>query len=97
MAQPLTVIRGLERELDETGQHLGRLIGQSIDGRKNELGTLAAQLEMMNPLSVLARGYSLTSDENGRLIVDSKQVSVGDRITSRLGNGLFNSRIEEIE
>ena len=97
MAQPLTVIRGLERELDDTGQQLERLIGQTIDGRKNELGTLAAQLEMMNPLSVLARGYSLTTDENGQLIVDSKKVSIGGKITSRLGKGLLISRIEEIE
>ncbi len=97
IAQPLATIRAFERDLDETGQRVRRLIGQKVDASKNEMKTLTAQLEMMNPLSVLARGYSLTTDENGQLVVDSKQVAIGDKIASRLGQGSLVSRIEKIQ
>lgn len=97
ISQPLTRIRTLERELDETGQFLQRLIGQKIEDGNNRLTTLAAQLETMNPLSVLARGYSLTADKNGRSVVASKQVAIGDKIISRLSKGRLTSRVEEVE
>ncbi len=97
IAQPLATIRAFERDLDEAGQRVRRLMGQKVDASKNEMKTLTAQLEMMNPLSVLARGYSLTTDENGQLVVDSKQVAIGDKIASRLGQGSLVSRIEKIQ
>lgn len=97
ISQPLSRIRTLERELDETGQLIQRLIGQKIKDGNNRLATLAAQLETMNPLSVLARGYSLTTDKYNQSVVDSKQVAIGDKIISRLSNGRLTSRIEEVE
>ena len=45
---------------------------------------LAAALDAMSPLKVLARGYSMAKREDGQIIKSATDVSSGDRITVRL-------------
>ncbi len=56
----------------------------------------AGRLHALSPLAVLDRGYSITFDEAGRIVKESKQVQVGDRVKTRLARGQMTSRVEEI-
>jgi exodeoxyribonuclease VII large subunit len=54
-------------------------------------------LEVLNPLSVLARGFSLTQRLPDRqIVVDSRQVAAGDRISTKLSRGSIISCVEEV-
>lgn len=68
---------------------------------RNQLKLIALEnrLSALNPRSVLNRGYSMTVNERtGRLLVDSGQVQMGDRLTTELAKGRkVHSRVEEIE
>ncbi|MBI3466157.1 MAG: hypothetical protein HY000_24350, partial [Planctomycetes bacterium] len=58
---------------------------------------LAAKLDALSPLLVLARGYSLTQRlPDGRLIRDASELQVGDQIATRFAAGRAISRIEEV-
>lgn len=59
------------------------------------LDAAARETEALSPLSILSRGYSVTTDSSGRVIHDAMDVSPGDMITTRLGKGLLVSRVED--
>jgi exodeoxyribonuclease VII large subunit len=59
-----------------------------------QISELAARLQNVSPVEVLARGYSMTLDGRGKPIRDYRQVAEGDRITTELSRGRLHSRVE---
>ena len=57
---------------------------------------LAARLHTLSPLAVLERGYALVMDAKGGVVRSAKQVTAGDAVTTRLSDGTFTSRVEDI-
>ena len=66
-----------------------------LERRHAALAERAARLEALSPLGVLARGYSLTETEEGRLVRAVGEVTPGTRIVTRLADGSILSRVEE--
>lgn len=60
-----------------------RLLSQ----RQARLDTLAQHLSYLDPRQVLARGYSLVQDEQGRVVVDSAQLKAGDELNITFAQG----------
>jgi exodeoxyribonuclease VII large subunit len=48
----------------------------------------------LNPLAVLQRGYAVVTRPDGGLVVSASQVTPGDAIRVRLGDGGFPARVE---
>jgi exodeoxyribonuclease VII large subunit len=48
-------------------------------------------LETLGPDAVLARGFSLTTDADGRTITDAEKVRAGDKLVTRLAKGSVTS------
>jgi exodeoxyribonuclease VII large subunit len=66
----------------------------NLDARKHQLTCLAASLEALSPLAVLARGYSLTFQADGKTLVHStRDIQPDDLIHSRLAAGYLISRV----
>jgi len=66
----------------------------AIKGRADALRALTARLEAVAPERTLARGYSITLDDEGRPVRDASTLSDGARITTRLERGTVRSRVE---
>jgi len=94
LRKPLDRIRFTSVELDRLNQRLQQSMEQSLTHHRRDVAELAARLDSINPLSVLARGYSLTSNAKGGLLKDANQVSIGDQIKTRLANGDIVSVVE---
>jgi exodeoxyribonuclease VII large subunit len=93
VANPL---RTAGTHLDNLSDRLARALGRDLDRKRERLRGLTAQLEALSPLSVLARGYSLTQDaERGLIIRSWDQVQPGELIRTRLATGVVLSRVEE--
>ncbi|HEX8198951.1 MAG TPA: exodeoxyribonuclease VII large subunit [Isosphaeraceae bacterium] len=91
VAQSRAALEGLANRAD-------RAIRLDLDRRRDRLARLAAQLEALSPLAVLARGYSLTLAPDGATVLRSAAaVRPGDVIQTRLGNGRIFSRVETTE
>ena len=72
-------------------------IRRALDSRRHRLARLAAGLEALSPLAVLARGYSLTFADDSEIPLRSpKDVRPGDLIRTRLAEGTIVSRVEEV-
>ena len=80
-------LHGLQGTLNTSIQHLLRETTDRVHG-------LAGQLHALSPLSVLDRGYSITFDEQGRILKKASQVKPGDRLRTRLHEGEIHSKVE---
>jgi exodeoxyribonuclease VII large subunit len=82
--------------LDHLADRARRALGRDLDGRRHRLARLAASLDALSPLAVLARGYSLTFSADGATLLRSAaEVQPGDLIQTRLAAGRLTSRVEE--
>ena len=85
--------------LQDKQDHLrGRLINAvrtSHRQRQAKLDALMQHLGLLNPERVLARGYSLVQDENGRLVSDVHSLIVGDELNIVFGKGWARARVED--
>ena len=58
-----------------------------IDKKKLMLESITTNLNAISPLAVLDRGYAIVMNENGQALKSSKDIKVGDTVTTRLGDG----------
>ena len=81
--------------LDQLAQRARQALEHDLLARRHRVARLAASLEALSPLAVLARGYSLTFLADGKtLIRDRNQVRTGDLIHTHLASGAIASRVE---
>jgi len=96
--RPLDRLHDLSRRLDELDARATRAIEGHGQRNRERLTSLAARLESLSPLAVLARGYSLTqSADDGPLIRNAAELTVGDQIQTRVARGTLLSRVEQVE
>ncbi len=67
-----------------------------LEAIRSSLGSLSRSLNSVNPLSTLARGYSITYDGSSRVIRSSGDVNLGETITTRLGAGEIVSTVNKV-
>jgi len=61
----------------------------------NKLANLIEKLELINPLGVLKRGYSLTYQDD-KIVNDIKQVKLGSKLQVKMQNGNVEATVEKI-
>ncbi len=91
--QPQNLLLQNSRMLDYLAEELPRLITQQVGHASRELNQIEQVVGLLDPVAVLARGYSLTM-ENGKLIRSVKEVKKGDRLETKFGDGAVESVVE---
>jgi exodeoxyribonuclease VII large subunit len=98
MRQPRNLIQQYEQRLDEINRHMGVRIDHIVEMCQECLRATAGKLEVLSPLAILARGYSVTTKlPEGAILKDTQHVKKDDVVETKLGKGKFRSRVEEIE
>jgi exodeoxyribonuclease VII large subunit len=64
--------------------------------RRERVARLSEQLVLLNPTSVLQRGYSIVMDTEGKVIRGTEQLAVGQSVAVTLGSGNFRGKVQEI-
>jgi exodeoxyribonuclease VII large subunit len=68
-----------------------------LEAGAQRLGIAGASLDALSPLAVLHRGYAIAQRNDGRLIRDTEDVSVGDSINVRVAKGRLTAEVTDIE
>ncbi|EMC9752287.1 exodeoxyribonuclease VII large subunit [Enterobacter cloacae] len=84
-----TRIQQLEYRLAET-------VRARLSTTRERFGNAVTHLEAVSPLSTLARGYSVTTATDGKVLKQTKQVKAGDVLTTRLSDGWVESEVKAI-
>ena len=86
---------GVARErLAACRTHLDRTLERKVHESVARHNALDARLHSLSPLAVLERGYALVVDATGGVVRSVAQVDAGDKVTTRLADGGFISRVE---
>ena len=64
-----------------------------VESLAAQLGQLKAALASLNPGAVLERGYSLTRNAQGEVVLDAARVKEGERLTTTLSRGWVESEV----
>lgn len=95
------VAETFRRPLRREGRRPEELATRIVALARARLATARARLRgsetlarSLAPERVLERGYSLTTDSEGRVIRRSADVAIGDTISTRLADGTITSRVE---
>ena len=96
LTDPMAVIQDKRMLLAHLQKNLGYAAEARLSSPRRKLGTLAASLDALSPLKVLGRGYSLVTDEKGRILRRAADVCPGEAVTASLGEGRLACRVEHV-
>ena len=82
--------------LDSDTVNLSHRMESLISARKSKAELFKHKIMALSPLSVLERGYSITSDSQGRTVRSASQVSCGDKLTLTLKDGKITTIAQEV-
>ncbi|ECH9258816.1 exodeoxyribonuclease VII large subunit [Salmonella enterica subsp. enterica] len=81
-------------------QQLEYRLAQNLRARlsttRERFGNAVTHLEAVSPLSTLARGYSVTTTSDGKILKQVRQTTVGESLTTRLKDGWVVSQIQTV-
>ena len=81
---------------ERTAERLRAVAGQITRPGEASIARLAASLEALSPLSVLARGYAIARDGAGHVIKSARGLAVGDELSVLLGSGSVGARVTSL-
>ena len=89
--------QGLHASLDISSQRLVSLGKMMLESYGTDIALKASRLHDVSPLTVLARGYSMTRDSQGDLVRSVAQVQKGDQVTVFLSDGSFDCSVTRMQ
>lgn len=92
---PNTIISEKRGALSERYNELLNHFESSLKDKRNELVLNTEKLNVLNPLSVMKRGYSV-AEKNGVILKSVNNISVGDQINMRVPDGTLITRVEKV-
>lgn len=81
------------QELDVLGTKLQGNMTRFVTDKNGILKLLAAKLNLLSPLAILGRGYSITYGPQGNLVHSSKDVNLNEEVKVRLAQGSIRCRV----
>jgi exodeoxyribonuclease VII large subunit len=87
------VLSGMRRELKSKTTALAGVMRNVLLTHRVRSERLETALNSLSPLAILARGYALVFDTEGKLLKDAARVAVGDQISARLAHGEIRAAV----
>ena len=90
-------IQQYEQQLAQLKVRLNSHMNLTLSLQQKQLAHLCGKLDSLSPLKVLARGYSITQNQQNFTIRSIKDVNVGEHIKTRLTDGNIISQVIRLE
>ena len=87
----------MQQRVDESGLRLRHGCEVQRRERRNKMEQYKKQLFLLNPLAVLGRGYSITTQSDGSVIRSIADIKLGEALTTQLDNGLILSKVVDLK
>ncbi len=84
-------------KVSERSDRLALNITTNVKRAQEKLSSLHNLLKSLNPERVLARGYSMTLSADGKIIKSSSELELNQKVTTKLSQGQFDSKITNKE
>ena len=81
------------QNLQQLSHRLTYSIEKQFTKQQQGFHALCTKLDGLSPLKILGRGYSITQNDQQHVIINTKQIATGDRITTQLADGQILSEV----
>jgi exodeoxyribonuclease VII large subunit len=95
LVHPRERLRTSRQLLVQFAARLASATARRIDYFDAQIERFMASLASLNPSAVLERGYSLTRNAQGEVVRDAARVAEGERVTTTLSRGWFESEVRK--
>ncbi|MEL2240975.1 exodeoxyribonuclease VII large subunit [Leclercia adecarboxylata] len=85
-----------QTRIQQLEYRLAENVRARLGSTRERFGNAVTHLEAVSPLSTLARGYSVTTATDGKVLKQTKQVKAGDVLTTRLSDGWVESEVKGV-
>jgi len=76
--------------------HLIHSMERTLHEARARVGAGEARLHSLSPLAVLERGYALVLNAQGGVVRSTREIQIGEQLTTRLSDGALTSRVEAV-
>ena len=97
LTSPQRLLEGRMQRYDFVAAQLKQAFNTLLTHKQHRCGMLAAKLDALSPLTVLARGYTVTENAGGKIITSTGDVRWGDEIITQVGDGNIISVVQHTE
>ena len=84
-----------EDKFNEIAKRVSRSAPIHLERQSERLTELEHRLRVLDPVNVLARGWSITRRSDGQLITKREQVQKGDVLITSVSNGTVSSTVSD--
>lgn len=93
----LRLLEPWEKRLGADAARTAGLGREIVAQAERDVRGLAARLEDLSPLAILARGYAVCYASDGTVVRAAGSISAGERVSVRLAAGTLGCVVEEVE
>lgn len=90
IAERRNTVMNLARELEN-------LVRRLLDKKAHKTGLLRARLDSLNPMTLLNRGYSMVTDQEGRVVNSVNLLAAGQKLRIHFADGRAGVSVEKLE
>jgi exodeoxyribonuclease VII large subunit len=95
--QPRKPIQRHQDSLKKLNKRIIKALNSQLSIKRQQIVTKAHLLNAVNPLDILARGYSVVTDTQGDILKNTQDINIGDELMTQLGEGSFVSKVIKID
>ena len=95
IVHPRERLRAAGQLVDQLAARLASAMGRRFDNFASRVSLASSSLQSLGPTAVLARGYSITTSADGKVLRDAQVVSAGERLKTTLANGWIESEVRQ--
>lgn len=97
LSKPERWLESLQQRTDMAMRQLQGRMESVLQKRQHKFGLLVARLDALSPLTVLARGYSITKTDSGRALRSIADVRWGEELRTQVADGDVISVVQQVE
>lgn len=90
---PRVILTEVSHRVENQAQLLKQMLTHRLHRLEDRVASRIALLKNLGPESILSRGFSYTTDEQGKVIRDAKDVQSGQTLITKLQSGAVKSTV----
>ena len=96
LTNPLEITDSKREDLDLCRERLASSASSLIQDKRNALSGLSDRLNALSPLNVLSRGFSFSTDMEGKAVNGVRDLKAKDRIRIRFSDGTADCTVDSV-
>ena len=96
LSNPLEITDSKREDLDLCRERLAASASSLIQDKRNALSGLSDRLNALSPLNVLSRGFSFSTDMEGKAVNGVRDLKAKDRIRIRFSDGTADCTVDSV-